>query len=524
MLQLIKIQLLNLLVKISPRNSRKRKINYFIVILPIIAILYYSIIWGIEIIDNTGLQAIYITTLSSFVACVMFQIVQSQGHLFDSNDFESLIVLPIQPIQIMLSKMLSMYISSLLFSTAIIVPSAIYMGIKFHLGFLFYIYLILGLIFLPILAVLVTSTLAIMIRFITNKIPYKKLANNIVVVLVYLASFYFWYLLTKYQNMSYTGVKFHLSDAFIEKLKYLPTVYYYAKGLYMMNTSYIWISILINAVAFVGFIYLFNRLYIYLNMDVHHTTVKKKISLKRVSKDSVLFTLFKKEFNKFITNFLYILNLATFQLVILGATIYLVWNKAEIMNMIRPFIPMIQNSYFIVYMTALISSSVVSNTACVSISLEGKNFWILKVIPAKVLEILYAKILVNVVVIAVPGMISLLLFYFFFEFSVIELLLGCFIIILVGLLAGQIGIIVNLWFPKFEFDREVIVIKQSLAAFVATFTGMFIGGFNLFLSLKYISNFNTMSYLFTMTVILLVTTGLLHLWIATIGKKTFERL
>ena len=34
------------------------------------------------------------------------------------------------------------------------------------------------------------------------------------------------------------------------------------------------------------------------------------------------------------------------------------------------------------------------------------------------------------------------------------------------------GLIVNLHFPRFDYDREIVVVKQSLSTMITVFTGM----------------------------------------------------
>ena len=113
-------------------------------------------------------------------------------------------------------------------------------------------------------------------------------------------------------------------------------------------------------------------------------------------------------------------------------------------------------------------------TTGVSISLEGKSLWILKSIPADVKEIFLAKILINLALIMVPSTLSLLGLGIAFHLPLLYYLTGILMLAVSALFISMLGLLINLRFPKLEFDREVVVIKQSLSAFLSIMIPMFL--------------------------------------------------
>ena len=109
-----------------------------------------------------------------------------------------------------------------------------------------------------------------------------------------------------------------------------------------------------------------------------------------------------------------------------------------------------------------------TNTCASSISLEGKNFWIIKSAPVKTSSVFISKILLNVII-TVPFaianvVISSILTKANILYSVFALLM---LLCCVGYFS-ILGLYVNILLPKFDFDSPVKVIKQSLSALITT--------------------------------------------------------
>ena len=110
-----------------------------------------------------------------------------------------------------------------------------------------------------------------------------------------------------------------------------------------------------------------------------------------------------------------------------------------------------------------------------SISLEGKQFWILKSSPVNVDTIFMAKALLNFVIIAIPAVISIavlslvLSLGFAYFAQILALAITFAVVISVG------GLVLNLLYPKLDFKDETQVIKQSMASGLSLLGGMLLG-------------------------------------------------
>ena len=112
--------------------------------------------------------------------------------------------------------------------------------------------------------------------------------------------------------------------------------------------------------------------------------------------------------------------------------------------------------------------------AASSISLEGKNIWILKSSPVEVKTILNAKIAVNLTLHLIGYMISVSVFMLKLDMNPIQVMNLVIVPICYSLFITVIGISLNKKYPNYDWDSEMIVVKQSLPVIVTGIIGMIV--------------------------------------------------
>lgn len=114
-------------------------------------------------------------------------------------------------------------------------------------------------------------------------------------------------------------------------------------------------------------------------------------------------------------------------------------------------------------------------TTATSISMEGKNWWILKSLPLSPKSVLNAKILMN--------LLLMLPFYLISEVLLIPALKPetffdgfflCLIPAVIILFSCVYGIAVNLHFPVLNWENEITIVKQSISAILGGMGGVFL--------------------------------------------------
>ena len=115
---------------------------------------------------------------------------------------------------------------------------------------------------------------------------------------------------------------------------------------------------------------------------------------------------------------------------------------------------------------------VLSCPAAFSISLEGKNVWILQSSPIRIKTILNSKIAVNLTLHLIGYIISVFIFLVKLDMDIIQTVSLIIVPICYSIFITVIGISLNKKFPNFEWESEMMIVKQSMSVIVSSIIGM----------------------------------------------------
>lgn len=128
-----------------------------------------------------------------------------------------------------------------------------------------------------------------------------------------------------------------------------------------------------------------------------------------------------------------------------------------------------QGEVLVIFILSLIAGTVITTSA--SISIEGKNFWILKVNPIEPLDIFKAKLKLNYLVGIIPSILGGIVVSIRFG----NLLLIPFAIILPSLcviFSAINGLLNNISYYRFDWQEEQEIIKQGMAILLSLTIGI----------------------------------------------------
>jgi ABC-2 type transport system permease protein len=108
------------------------------------------------------------------------------------------------------------------------------------------------------------------------------------------------------------------------------------------------------------------------------------------------------------------------------------------------------------------------------ISLEGRNISILKSLPIKTKTILMSKVKAALLITTPAMLVGDLILFIRFRTNIFEALFLVVLSILMPLISHFVGIIINLKYPKLEWESPAEAVKQSTSSFVAVMGGMFL--------------------------------------------------
>lgn len=390
----------------------------------------------------------------------LFSILQANGFLFQFKDYEILGALPIKPLDLLLAKLKTMMVFIYLF--IIVLTLSIYIVYYYYVAFDFvkFIYLLFGFLVLPLPAIILGSFLSLAVSRLSKRFAHANIIQTILLFTIFLVILVF-SMVGSISAQQGTMIPVWLIES-ISRF-YLPNEWY-AAAVYDGNLlSFIYL-ILSHVGIFVVFLVLLSKLSVKTNQN-RATNKELIIKSKNLRKNPVLLALIRKEWSRFVGTPIYIFNCA-FGLImlLLGAVAAFIF-KNEVMAGIGPFGPFALLGFFAFCLVTVY-------TPAVSLSLEGKNFGLLKTLPIKGELIMSAKIIFNLV-------LEMPIIILAFPFAALGLgldlweSLACLLAITSFAVVTSVFFAwLNLFFPRFDFKTEAEVIKQSMSAFIAVFSGL----------------------------------------------------
>lgn len=416
-------------------------------------------------------KPIYILALL-FAICSLYiffsNLFKIKNILFDFKDYDLLMSLPIKRSTIIISKMISLYIINLLCALIVMIPGYIayiqYATLPNH--FLFFL-LILA---IPIVPILASSIVGIILSWLTSFFKNKNIGSYIVYLFLITVVFVGMYKTNGLDDNTLVNNSINLVDSFS---KYYPLTNIYITLLEGVNLLSLLVFIIIPLVLFGLFVIFINKGYTVLRDKLLKQNVKSDYILKRYTINKPVISLYKKELKRFLSSPLYVLNTSFGCIIIILLIIsMLLFNDNAISRFekITSFNEIIKSNIFMV----LSMICAVSCTTNSSISLEGKSFWIMKMLPVDSGKIYLSKIMVNLTLLIPTIIIAGTFFGIYLHLSAIE-----FIFLYLSMLAYSIftsisGLLLNLLFPKFDYENEARVIKQSMAVFLTILIGVLV--------------------------------------------------
>lgn len=239
-------------------------------------------------------------------------------------------------------------------------------------------------------------------------------------------------------------------------------------------------------------------------------------------------SLFDKEVKRYLNSPLYLMNTAfgpLLMLILTGIIAVMGIDKivesmelpAEVMGMV----PSIIKSMIISGLLCFTLS--VTSTTCVSISLEGKQLWILRANPIRTEDVFFGKGMLNIVLTVPVSILSALIIGIRIGQSIPEVLLHAVALAILGVMLSLLGLAVNLLFPRFDWENEAQIVKQSMSLTMNMLFSFILTALPFPVAVILGTNTGLIGFYVAQITIYGVILALVVLFLKTAGKKIFER-
>ncbi len=477
-LVLTRMQLGSALDFLNMGNKKNRKKNVSTAMILFLGALLFAFISGFYCFGMGGAmkQVGQLDVLPGFfmaATCIVILITsvyKAKGVLFGFKDYDMLMSLPVKASKIVASRLLQLYIINMVFAVGMMVPCYVVYGILANPNPLFYVYAIIALLFIPLIPIIIASIIGVVLGYISSRFKFSNIANTVIVLFVFIAFFFVTL------NVQDETQLIQIGTMFRDKMNSTyPLAHWFNEAVINFDFMYFLAFILCSLIAFLVFSVVLGSCFKKLNTKISAVYSGKKYKHKELKQNSALGALYKKEAKRYFTCSIYVFNTAFSILLMLIAAvgihvakidqIDLMINTPQIAEQVRGLLPYIIG--IMVWMCAISASS---------ISLEGKNLWIIKSAPINVKTIFQSKILLHISLIIPTAIITAISMMIKFKSTGFEIVLTLLLSIAYCYFSAVFGLFVNLKFPLMDWKNETVVVKQSAASLIATMSGvLFVG-------------------------------------------------
>ena len=464
-LQLKNIYSLNVIRYTKDKGAKQKGLLLGVVWLMLIAMIAFYVgatAYGYVLIGMAEILPAYLIMLSSIII-LAFAIFKAGSVIFQRNVYDILCSLPVSQAAIVVSRFIRMYVENLMLTLLIMIPGLAVYSVLVKPAASFYLAGVVVILFVPLLPITLATFLGALVTAIASRMKHKSLVSAGLSVLMVVGIMGLTPQMSTMEEEVTMEMLQNLSEmvqGVIEQI-FPPAVW---MGNAMLGKE--WLACVLYLagalVLFVLTMMIISANYQKISQRLYSTVAKHDYEMQSMTKNSVLSALVKREAKRYFASSVYVTN------TIVGPILGVVFAGAlagvgmeEMQQMMG--LPM-DVSGAVPFVLAGIFCMM--GTSCTSISMEGKEWWIVKSLPISAKDIITSKILFNLLLDAPFYLVAEVLLVIGLKPSFMELM-WLILVPIVGIVFSCVwGIFINLKMPKLNWDNEVDVVKQSASAAV----------------------------------------------------------
>ena len=416
--------------------------------------------------------------LVNFFLLFAKSIFESLNVLYFSKDLKILLRMPIKSKDILHSKLLNLIISEYQMEFIMLAIPMIVYGITTGVNFLFYLYMLVVLIFIPVIPIMTTSLIIALIMRFTNKIKNK---NKSMYVTIILATFFVGIItglsgdtshitVTNFKTMvlKTNGLANALADGFILIKLIMNTLAYYDR---VSGFKYLLILIVENVICYFVTVFLMSKVYLpgaigaYINGN-KRKKITENITFDDLKKKPIWLSYILKELKTLVRTPIFFIECIiipiVYPLTVFGIVLGLVkfaelvgldlWVKLNEIALSAKGIALFLSVGQVFYM--------MNFSSIVAFSREANNAIITKYIPISLIKQFNLKISLGVIVNTFATLLVVMFYHMCTQNTGVVFVL--FIeLTMVNIIGERLKLIIDLNKPKLKWDGEYTMMKQN---------------------------------------------------------------
>ena len=494
-IHLSKAKLLNTLPinDLCGNNKQKR----YIAVLFIVMIVYmainigsFSVTTTINLMHAELVEYVYASLLSlTSIVLITLLLFTLNALLFEGNDYEMLQSLPVSQRDIIASKLLIVYIFSFCFACVMMLPGMVVHVLSTH-AYIQFVFGIVSLVFVPVMPIGIAIIFGVGILYVASFAKHTTVLKILLSVLLFIGLMIGIYLLQSVDGLS--------TVMGLQMLRIYPPSLIFLKS----NILYACMSFVVSMLIFYMLTWKYEVLH---KLSTKHRVIYHDATFKH---HSVFHALYQKELKRFFGSYLAVINQGFGVIILVTGSVLLVLVPPTILfSMLKVSqIPVNVVDYIPLVIAGMLAFTFPSAS---SLSLEGKNLWIIQTAPVKMLDIIFSKISVTLSLHLIGYVCAIIAVFLRFSLSVEQVIAVLLIPLAYSIFTAILGFALDYRFANYSWDNEVVPIKQNLQVGLTMLVSLFMVGLPILLSTilsmnLYFAMYLVASILFVVSVILFV--------------------
>ncbi|MBR3503057.1 MAG: hypothetical protein IKO07_02285 [Clostridia bacterium] len=513
------------------RNAKKKigagkKILFGIVGLYVLAVyvmLFGMLFYGLYMpFDATGMMALYYAVAAFMALTLSFagSVFTTQSQLYDANDNELLLSMPVHPWMILVSRMIVLYLSNLLFTAMVMVPAGVVSVIYAAPSVRGVVEFVLGVFLLPLGSLTLSCVFGWLFAWIGSHMRRKNIVSLVVTVAFFAVYFYF---ISRSSELPQMIVKnADKVGAFIKTAGW--RAWQFGQGIAYAGDALAFLRFVAAILLpFAAVMAVLSRSFIGIATR-NKGGVKIKYEKREMSVRSVKKALLMKELTHFGASAPWMLNGGIGLLFMLVGPIMVLAN-AEFIRTIFSEFP--AAAKYVMLLLALFECLTMSMTtiSAGAVSIEGKSVWLIQSMPVDAKDVLVSKAMLQFAVTLPFLAVSTVLMWIGCSGGALMYAVSLLLPLSYALMMSLLGAALNARLPRLDWTSEAIAVKQGMSILADMGAGFAllatpIAAWALWLN-KW---FSAEAWALIAAVLYAGVSALLYLYLGRGGKRRFEML
>lgn len=473
---LAKLELCNLyglnVLRFSRDRTAKKRAGAMLAVWMVLAVVLIVYTGGLSYgLVYLGLEKVipaYLIAISSLLV-FFFGMLKAGSALYSREGYEILCALPVTQAAVAGSRFVRMYVENLLPTLAILLPGIAVYAWAVRPGPAFYLAVLLGIWAVPLLPMAGAVLVGALVTGISSRMRHKSLISSALSILAVLAIFYG---ISRFSHMDgglHPEQMRKLADTVFSLLgKVYPPAVWLGRALTegSWGQSLGWAALSLGVFVLVGACVSFR--FRQICQSLFGSSARHDYEMGDLKEDTVLRALCRREFKRYFSSTVYLTN------TIIGPIMSCLFSGALLFVDLESLTGQLPIAVDVCSLApfAMVGMLCMMTTTSTSISMEGKNWWIVKSLPLSAKHILDAKILMNLLLVLPFYLAAEVMLFLAVRPGIMEALWTLLVPAVTIVFSCVYGITVNLHFPVLNWESEVSVVKQSASAVLGG-----IGGF-----------------------------------------------